>query len=358
MSTASAIERLLACPASAVLPHVHQSSEDADRGSAIHGFIRGVLAGQPRGDCLANVPEAWRATCAGIDFAKLVGDISNVRAEVAYAVDVEEGLATTLGQNIGRKYPALGESFVCGTNDYEGQRFDGVEVAGDVKTGLQVTRTEHNPQAKFHALARYCATGAPEVEVRLSYIGWTGKVTHDSHVFTAFDLDEFMDELRELQAHIAAARLRYLTSGDVTVSSGDHCKYCPAMAACPAYTALARTMAADIADIEGRLEALTPYEQGVAWTKAKEVERLVERVLGGLKALAERDAIPLESGKVVKAITFEQHRFDADAALALLRELGATQAQVEDLYRASEVTQIRAVNGPRLMALGRKKKVA
>ena len=345
--TASAVERLLACPASAILPHVSESNDDADRGTEIHAFVRNVAAGMPRAKALALVPKEHHPVCEGIDFDRVCGDLSNVRAEVSYALDVDTGGVREIGINLGRKYPPRRPAEFAGTNDLEGMRFDDVEVVGDIKTGDPVTACQDNPQAKFHARARQLATGAAEVEARLIYIRRDGKVSLDCATFTAFELDCFEDELVALRARIEDARARYVATGQVNVSSGSHCRYCPAMTACPRYVALARTMATDVAEISSRLEMLTPEQQGIAWTKAKEVEKLLEHVLDGLKAIAKQGEFPLPTGKVVKAISFARQGFVQDRAVVLLREKGATQAEIEGCYSETTVVQVREGNGPK-----------
>lgn len=345
--TASSLERLMACPASAVLPHVAETNDDADRGTEIHSFVRNVSAGMPRAKALALVPKEHLPVCEGIDFGRVCGDLSNVRAEVSYAIDVETSFARELGINLGRHYPTREPAEFAGTNDLEGRRLDDVEVVADVKTGDPVTACRENPQMMFHARARQLRTGAAEVEARLIYIRRDGKVSLDCAMFTAFELDCFEDELSALRARIEDARARFAATGQVSVSTGPHCRYCPAMTACPRYVALARTMAADVADIPARLEMLTPEQQGIAWEKAKAIEKLVEHVLDGLKAIAKQGEFPLPTGKVVKAISFARQDFSRDKTLALLREKGATQAEIEALYTEATVTQVREGAGPK-----------
>jgi len=329
--TASSLERALECPASVVLPGVVESSDYAERGHVIHTFVRNVIAGADHAAELAKVVDpAHRATCAAIRFKDLVGDLTNVRAEVSYALDVEDETARVLGLNLGRKYPSLTRTQFAGTNDWEGLRLDGMPVADDLKTGWErVTPCKYNVQAKFHSRAIQLVTGAAEVEGRISYLDSDGSVDVDSHVFTAFELDSFGDELVELPIRIDHARRVYAMTGQVTVKSGDWCKYCPAMPACPKYTALARTMATDIDAIKGRLLIMTPDEQGIAWQRRTEIKNMLEVVDDGLKAIAREHPIPLPDGrKEVRSTDSHSRSFDAGRARALLAEKGATEAEI------------------------------
>ena len=347
LPTASAIERAIECPASCVLPAINISGDDATRGREIHAFIRRIANRMAREEALSLVPSEHRQVCEGIDLARIFGGLSDVRGEVAYAIDIRDTKVEELGINLSRNYPALGVNEFAGTNDIEGTRLDGVPVVCDVKTGfLEVTQTKDNAQQKFHARARQLMTGADEVEARLIFIGSDGRVTLDCHTFDSFELESFDDELIELRDRILVAKDRYDIAGEVSVSSGSWCRYCPAMAACPAYTALARTMADDVATIGEQLAAMTPSQQGVALVKAKEIEKLLESVLEGLKALARQNPIPLPNGKIYTETNSHATSFDQASAVAMLRTLGAADAEVETLYRRIETHPVKTVNDP------------
>ncbi len=347
--TASGLERVMACPASQVLPAVYDSSVYAERGTQIARFIRSIVGGMPIAQALHAVRPEWRDTCRHLEWKKVVGDLGDVRGEVAYALDVETMETTELGINIGRKYPPLGPTQIAGSDDIEGVRLDGVPVVRDVKSGyLEVTAAEDNPQLKFFALVKMLRTGASEVEAGIRYVSESGHVTSDDHVFTAFDLECFGDELREMVERVADARRRLDAGERLAVSSGAHCRYCPGMAACPRYTALAKTMLPDIAQIASQLNAMTPEQQGFAFSRAKEIETLVGTVLDSLRSIAKQKPIPLGNGKEAAEIRFKRSNFSHDAAIDLLQKKGATAAEIEHLYVTSEVSQVRVVNGPTL----------
>lgn len=359
--TASALERAFACPPSTFLPQVNESNEDADRGSEIHKFVRNVAAGMPIATALLLVPKEHQAVCQGIDFARVCGDLSNVRAEVSYAIDVERSEVRELGINLGRKYPPRRPAEFAGTNDIEGRRIDDVEVVGDVKTGELVTPCRDNPQMKFHARARQLATGASEVEGRLIYIRRDGKVMLDCHTFRAFELETFQDEAVFFIERREAARARYEATGQVTVSTGDHCKYCPAMTACPRYVALARSMVVDVVELGTDVAArgfvtMTPEQMGIAWAKLTDIGRVHDQIKEGLKAMAKQGSFPLPNGKMVRMIEFARSDFSREKAFELMRAKGATQAEIEACYAENTVQQVREGNGPKILGAAPKRK--
>lgn len=344
--TASALERVLACPSGQVLPAVHDTSEYAERGTQIARFTRSVIAGTSVDVALQAVREEWRDTCRHLEWRKLVGDLSEVRGEVAYAFDTASWETTELGVNIGRRYPLLNPTQIAGSDDIEGVRMDGVPVVRDVKSGQEVTAAQDNPQVKFFALVRMLRTGASEVEAGLRYVREDGRVFADDHVFTAFDLECFADELGEMVERVAAARQRMLSGERLDVSSGPHCRFCPALSACPKYTALAKSMLPELDTIAARIGAMSPEAQGRAWVKAKEIETLLDSVLGSLKAIAKQSAIPIVGGKLVKEIEFSRSDFSQKLAVDLLRIKGATDGEIAGVYIDSRVQQVRMVNDP------------
>ena len=358
LPTASSLERALECPASCVMPAIHSGGLDAERGSAIGRFARDVLAGDPYEVALDRVPRNdWKSTCSALDFKAICGDLIAVRAEVAYGVYPEAMEGRQLGLNLGRKYPGGAElaalfgitsspaAVFVGTNDLEGRHRDtGMEVVCDLKSGQEVTACAANPQMKFHALARYLVTGATAVEARLLYVRSDGRVFRDAHVFTAYELDGFADQLVDLEGRLLRARARYDAGEALDVNEGSWCAYCAAKAYCPAKTLLVRHMLGTLTDVSSRLARLTPEEAGKAWLMATEAEKLAKLVRDGLRDIARDEPLRTRPGKIVRAIESHHTTFAEGAALALLRELGATQGQIDCLFVETPTHPIREVN--------------
>lgn len=364
IGTASSLERLMNCPASGILPRVGTTSIHADRGTAIGRYVRRVVGGVLAADALAEVPEEWRGTCANLRWAKLTGGLERVRGEMAYAYNVDTGEVRELGTNLGRRYPVLGDEWIGGTNDLEGAR-GAVEVVKDVKSGQPVTAAAENAQVLFHALVRREVTGAAVVQGEISYVRNDGDVRPDAHVFGAFDLEHYGDRLRELRDEVMTARARYENDGEVpSVSSGPWCKYCPSKPACPRYTALARAITETAVELFGppfeqkltnearreavkrRLAVLPPERQAAAWVKARDAEALLEDVTESLKVLAKDQPIKLPGGKELRPTTFQRSDFVQGRALDLLRQLGASDEQIDALYEEHDVTSVRELKDP------------
>lgn len=307
MSTASALEREIECPSSAVLsPIVHESGDAAERGSAIHVFCRAVIAGTPRAIALAAVPEGpWRETCEQIDFGILCAGLKQVRAEVAYRItmaDDGDDSVRELGINLGRKYPPRAANDTDGTNDFEGiEILSGLWCVTDIKTGYwPVTPCRENPQMMFHARALMLLHDVDRVKARIAYVGVGGEITWDEHVFTRLELDLFGDLLLERKAKIARANERLKAGERIEVHAGDWCRYCVALDVCPRYTALAHAMLGDLRDAHAKWGALTEEERGKVTLMAFEARDLAERIVETQKARARQTPIALGNGKMLK----------------------------------------------------------
>ena len=356
LPTASSIERAIVCPPSQVLPQVNDGGGiDAERGTVIGRFARDVVAGEPYELALERVPRKdWQATCRNLDWKTLQGDLRQLRAEVAYAVHPETLIGREVGINLGRQYPSSeqlarlfgvpeGSAIFVGTNDLEGRKGGVLEVVCDIKTGAEVTTCSQNPQMRFHALARALATGADEVEARLLYIRADGRVFTDSHLFQSFELQLFGDALCELVSRLEQAK-RDLTDGHVVVHESRLCLYCGAYPVCPAKTSLARAMLGDLQTAIATPRALTPQEGGKAWLMADEAIKLGKRVKEAMNDMARQNPLPTRVGKAVKEMDSHYTEFAIGQALQLLRDLGATQEQIDCLYVETPTKPVRELN--------------
>lgn len=358
--TASACERTLACPASLVLPQAEHTDEYTEKGHDVHAFIRAVLAGSSVDAALRDVDGEHRALCRGIQWASLVGDLQDLELESALAVDVRKRTARRLGSNIARDYAGAARRSgkklkaweVPGSLDIAGRRRGSRRrVVRDVKTGYQdVTAARRNGQGRFFASAFYLLEGGPVdfeiAKIRPSGAVWYGREAQAT--FTALDCDLFLDELEDALADVKEARRTYLVNGAVGPHEGPWCDHCRAAYACPAKIAIARSMLGTVVDLRGRLEAMTPEERGKAWEIAKyQIEPQLKLVLEPLREMIKAEPVPLSNGRIAKAVTYEQERVDAAAALDLARTLGASDEQIAACMNRFPVTTIRAVNAPR-----------
>ena len=334
------------CSGSLVLPRAAKTSEIAERGTEIHAFIRRVLRGSSRDASLALVPTAWKTTCAGIDFQRLVGDLSNVRSEIAFSLDVATDEVKELGQNIGRNYPPPpNATTIYGSSDIIGSLEDGTWSVDDVKTGYgDVTPPEENMQLLFFALILSLLHGGSKVASRLKHIRADGKVFSEAHVYDQFALDEYASKLVELVEREAKARAQYAATGTVDVHEGPWCTYCPARSSCPAKMSLMRLMLPELEAVSGKVFMMTKAEQGRAWELAHDrIAPLLESVLDSLKESAKEEMIPLPNGKMLAPSPQSRETFSTVHGIELLRKLGATDAQIDDCYRTTEFEKVLAM---------------
>jgi len=345
--TVSGIARVRECPASCVLPRVDSTSDDAERGTDGHAFAARVASGMSVAEALTFVPKELKATCANLDVRRAFGDLHDVRVETAFGLNVDTGDIRDLGRIEHRAYPEPRGRELFGTEDLGGVRFDGVPVVADWKFGfLDVEPVRTNPQLSTFSRIRSVLADADRVEGRVITVKSSGRVELDRHVFDAFDLECFEAELREIADRVEEARRAYEAGTMPTVHRGAWCRYCPAMASCPAHTALARAMLPELEGIAGRIAAMTPEEGGRAWVLMKTVKRLAETVEDGLKHLAARSPLPLGNGKEVRPLTMKKASFDRAAAEELLRFYGASDAEIEALETTTSYEQFRELNAP------------
>jgi hypothetical protein len=348
--TASAIERVRACPASAIMPQVIESGEDAARGTSLHRFTTRVLRGDTVAAALAEVPEeAWRATARRVDFRSIAGhlDPKSLRCEIGYAANVETGGVRCLGEVEARNYPAHDNTEIVGTEDLEGRTpLTGQIETADLKFGhAGATAAEHNPQIAFFARSLAMIHEAPRVGGSVLHVDEHGHVHVDRHVFEWIDLDAFGYELADTVTAVERAE-ETLAAGDTPdVRPGPWCRYCGAAPACPAHTALARAMLSELEAVDARVLSMTREEGGQALLKAERAQAILDRVKSGLKVL-ERNVgpLPVAPGKEWRPIVVRQTRFDRDGALALLRESGVSEDRIAALTLQAPREEFRVVN--------------
>ena len=353
--TASGLARVQACPASVALPVVLNTSEAAERGTAIHTFAERILSGWDRAVALAGVPEEWRETCAGFEPLAAVADLrrANRLVEASYCLNAIDNTATFLGSGLSRQYPAAALGDIHGTTDVEGiNAWHGRPVIVDWKSGSQdVASPQDNLQLRFAARAVALLRGASEVEARVVAIRNSGRADIDAYVFSTFALDDIGDELEELYRRalaISESSDRGMALLPV-LRPGKHCRYCPALPACPAQVSLARALLPNLQATQATLGAMTPEERGAAFMKYREARALMEILHEAFNALARVEPIPVDDEKEVREITFLKRAFNRQAALAMLRDKGATEGEIASLDQQVRQARIDVYKRPGLV---------
>ena len=285
----SELPRLAICPTSAALPRIDRVTARSERGSVVHAFLADYLRD---GDAAyKSVPEAYRTDCHAINVERLPVGVGTVAVEAR-----------------------LERKGMQGTADVVGLTADAVVVI-DWKTGW----ADHAP-AREHKQLLWYAIAAAETHKRREAIVAIGRVRDDGGIWTdiatldCFDLDAAAAEIDEI-----IRRANQANAGD-KVTTGEHCKYCPAFANCPATKAVVGLLAVDarMIDEEVRLD-LTPANAARAWDRIKLAERVIDDAKAALKTFAETvGPFELPNGNVVGPVETSRRSIDATLAQSVL----------------------------------------
>jgi hypothetical protein len=331
--TASGASRVEQCPASASLPAAMTTTDAARRGTAIHRFLELCFDGMASRDALLMIAPEYRDVCARIDVPALRAEFDVVELEVAFRFNPLTGQATLLGHGLGRQYPAPACGDIFGTADLVGLTYwDGLWVVVDWKSGFgDVEAPEDNLQLAFAAVALAVLRHLSEVQVRIGRVLASGKIDWDLHTLRRYELDATHERLERLYLRAVEAAAALAREEEPVLHLGPWCRYCPALAACPARTSLARSMASDAVDLASRVKALTPAQQGSAWLKVQEILAMAESIKDVLKDLARQQPFPVGDTKEVRETHYWRRTFDKERAIAMLLERGATPEELEQL---------------------------
>lgn len=338
----------------------------ANRGKAIHNFIDEARR-FGRAVALERVPEKWRDECGSLDLEELgtfLGgwETSDFETEVALAFNVTTGesrrIPTTAGRIIGEvavdEVPAVIDA---------ARWLVGRAVVIDWKTGFKMVDTPAtNPQPRFYALAAARLVSPEErrssdnAEAGIVQFGEDGeeptfrRASYDDlelaaiagYVRVVWQKDR---RAKELVAEGKANKLRYV--------EGSHCKRCPALPRCPAIARSAQALVelnertayrpAKDPDAEP-IPVLTDDQAVRGWMLYKALSAAVDRAERALKLyVLRRGGIHLPTGKVVRALTYDQDVLDADKVWLLADELGIDTAAIVKELKVSKAGLARAL---------------
>ena len=349
MPTASRMPLLMACLGSEVLPTVGRLHSASDRGTAIHRYLEEVVR-YGRMAALGNVGDDHRAECERIDVTR-IQELANEGAEpeqaFAWSPSTDRGRALA---STGRSYSDVANDEIAGTADLVCR-----DRVIDYKTGrYDVEPPEQNGQMKTLALSVARARGLESVIAEVWKLRDDGGWWVRSHTFDSFDLDAIAADIRQRLAQlddVRAGRHR------MQLVEGDHCQWCPSLTACPAKTALAKSLASVTKGIDDAT-ALAPEERGLAWDVITRAQQVIDRARASLEELAKREPIPLPDGRtlaleestreyvvgeVVRDVVRERYGDEVAAKVcevkvssskaALDRELGKASREVKDEIR-------------------------
>jgi uncharacterized protein DUF2800 len=301
MLSASSIPRLIACPASAVLPHRAYNTVHAAAGQERH-LDREVAA---------DLRDLKRLPAS---VASMIRSSDELLTEHAFVLNVATEEVHQLGRVGHRGYGALGPFEVGGTVDLLIVGTDRLIVV-DYKGFEEVAPAEENAQLATYALMVSRAFGVDEVTVVIVYEIRRPSIAE----LGPLDLDAHAARLRQVYVDVAAARMnpgRYL-------KTGSHCKYCEAFNDCPRQKALAVDVETGL--IEMRLEETIPFadDDEATWALdlCAELGRLQARIKAALEVRAKARPIPLRNGKAWGPIDKRgNEKLDGETTYAVMLE--------------------------------------
>ena len=241
--TASSLDLASKCCAWVALPKHDSGGAAASLGSAFHEIAATVINFRVPADCVEapwHLPDVaarynlsedqtetlahmvdgwrqWRAPEPGL----------TTRAEVAYTYDTTTDTAKELPRSpTHRDYSQAAPHEFCGTADVVSVREDSASVS-DWKCGQRhyVTVPKENRQLRFLALCVARTHGVSLVKASLLFVSPEGEVFSEATTFDAFDLAAIAGEMQALAAKLAT---------DPPPEPGPHCRWCSAVASCPA----------------------------------------------------------------------------------------------------------------------------
>lgn len=315
MISASALQRLHACPASVKIRELMTPSQRA----------LSALASQPMGYTVVGNKfhdEVARAIQSGRIPDELRKYIpTGATAEVAYVLDLRDMSVHNLGYGIDRQYrqrvAALDipeDSAVPGTCDVVGVDDQGRAVVIDWKTGLEVEAPEFNKQLLIYAFFATRDLGTDSAVIKIVY-----KRDDDAEPWSReFEIDAmtlmaFADAQRQLPAAIENAK-----PNDAT--QGAHCRHCEAKPGCKHF-ALAATAAKFAALRDPETELIIPdHERVHAVEMLDMLSPFVKKLQSALRGnCASQGDIAMPDGRVYGLRTKRGNEvIDADVAFPLL----------------------------------------
>lgn len=344
------------CIGSAVLPRAELRSEAANKGKAKHRYLEDVVA-FGREAALARVPPEERAACALIDLSKLPA-LDSVASEVGLAFDVKTGVARELRLANARDYGDVGPDEHHGTTDVLGHIGDDGVFVNDYKSGHSSVRPPaENLQLLGAAVAACRASGRSRAVVAITRIRDDGDSSFESAELDAFAIDEAEAKLVFLAEKVGWAA-RDLAKGKVPrLSVGGHCRFCPALLACPAQAGMVKRMAGQPEAVAQDVKVLlTPETAARAVQNAKAFAEALRVVWAAIYAYAKDNPIPLPDGQVFGPVETKRESLDGDVVHAVLAEMYGEPLAREAV--AFEATQKSVKDALAVIAVGEGKPLA
>jgi len=348
--SASQLERILRCPPSAHLPAISSTSEAAERGTAIHEYLRRRQE-VGREKAIEETSEEWRETCEeiGAPLEELGGEWS---LEVPMVWNTSKRFGRIISEQGARCYPDLPWGDIPGTADVVGIDASRVHVI-DYKTGRAGIKAQDNAQLMFYALVACNVFQRQAARISIVWPGLEGEHSRrDTADVDIFDLDLFADQLVEMIKSVEESRDWVARGNAPQVRAGSWCRYCHSAIYCPARVGLIRALGAGEHDeiLRQPIAELTKERAQQAYLAFKQLRSFTDEIGEALRSYAYSHPIELENG-VVYGVGPGRRAIDGEKAYAVLEELhgeGFARACCEHSTSISAIrTSLRSITGPR-----------
>lgn len=341
MLSGSSLQRAKACPASEALPHRNTISADIARGTAVHAYLANVPT-MGKDDALCAVPEEYRELCAVIDLDRLPASKPGAFApEIAFVWNVATSTVRVIGQSLGRNYGDLAASDIPCTLDNVGIAADGeTAIVTDYKGGWSdAAPAFENLQLRFGALCFCRANGLKKAHVSIIRIKEDGSSWFDAAELTEWDLQVTEGQVAAIMDNVTDAQLSAAQGVQVSPTMGDHCRYCPAYASCPAVGSLAVAVGSGEFGLE-----LTKDNAAAAWHRVKAMEKIIKEVKAAVREFAAIEPIDLGNGKTLGEVEGSRESLSGGVVYRVVRELyGEDAADVACEIKTSKAAIDRAI---------------
>lgn len=269
-ATSSSIERVLECPASAVLPGTNNVTKYSSKGNMVHKLIELKDL-----DGLKKINVEWDALAIP----------NEARHEVSFSYDVVSGKADTHGVLGGHEnYPDTPFSTVFGTVDVVGRSIllmDGLGKVDCIDIVDWKTSSEMPPadswQMRILAFMAARSEGYKFARTRITHIR-EGVRHSEWKLWNGSDFDA--TELMLRRAYDKVNKLGW--KEEVTLSDvryGPHCHFCPAYLSCPYPKSLLRDPGdGSLANIITNVDAVNAYNK---WQSLRTLAGKLEEVVRG-----------------------------------------------------------------------------
>lgn len=297
MISASKTARALNCPGSFSLPQSDPGeSEEASRGTAIHGFLERYVkayrevkdVAKARDEALSVVPDAHALACESMDLGWMhdtlgLGDENvQILVEAGYSWDPETALVEFHGEHL--KHGDI-DGVVTGIADLVllADRRNLLAVV-DYKTGRAVERAQANPQLMTLAMLAVRHHGYEMVEGAIVYV--RDEAFFDYGKWDALDMGAHEAMLAEAVVRIGQKR--------TDLKAGSWCRYCPAYSNCPLQHGLMRAAAGGYlqTSVDG---ALAQGDLTAVYRVLRELKALTQHLEGQLRNYVEAKG-PIDLG--------------------------------------------------------------